>query len=243
MTALIKLIPESYPGAELVLPLGSEIPAPVAGTGIAKYNTINRKRRRNALEYDSEDPIQITFSVLLDGWEDEVSMIEPYNRIWGWAARSALPTMPTVIRTEGPVPFSYIRWVITNIEQLEVRQRESDWALIYADLKLTLQEWNDIDLIVNPPPAASPAAEAAKQWWETYDWANETNPKLRIALGMDPLPPPSPQRTYTVKQGDTLSRIAQRELGNASRWPEISNINGIRDPNRIFPGQVLRLPN
>jgi nucleoid-associated protein YgaU len=51
-------------------------------------------------------------------------------------------------------------------------------------------------------------------------------------------------RTYTVKAGDTLSGIAQAQLGDAGRWPEIFLLNraSIRHPDRIFPGQVLTLP-
>ena len=51
-------------------------------------------------------------------------------------------------------------------------------------------------------------------------------------------------RTYTVASGDTLSAIAQRHYGNASRWPMIfeANRDKLSDPDKIFPGQVLRLP-
>jgi nucleoid-associated protein YgaU len=52
-------------------------------------------------------------------------------------------------------------------------------------------------------------------------------------------------RVYTVKKGDTLSEIAQRELGGASRWKEIfeANRDKLKDPDVIMPGQVLTLPN
>jgi GH25 family lysozyme M1 (1,4-beta-N-acetylmuramidase) len=61
------------------------------------------------------------------------------------------------------------------------------------------------------------------------------------APGPAPVPPPpapSPG-TYTVKAGDTLSGIGAA-LG--VDWHEIARVNGLSDPNRIFPGQVLRLP-
>lgn len=45
-----------------------------------------------------------------------------------------------------------------------------------------------------------------------------------------------------VQRGDTLSGIARRFLGDASRANEIAVLNGITNPNLIFPGQVLRLP-
>ena len=50
-------------------------------------------------------------------------------------------------------------------------------------------------------------------------------------------------RTYTIQSGDTLSGIAQQQLGDANRWPEIFLLNrSIRHPDRISPGQVLTLP-
>ena len=51
-------------------------------------------------------------------------------------------------------------------------------------------------------------------------------------------------RTYTVKKGDTLSEIAKDQLGKASRYPEIFEMNKpmLKDPDKIYPGQVLRLP-
>ena len=51
-------------------------------------------------------------------------------------------------------------------------------------------------------------------------------------------------RTYTVKPGDTLIKIAQKELGNGDRWQEIFLLNRaiIRDPDQILVGQVLTLP-
>jgi nucleoid-associated protein YgaU len=57
-----------------------------------------------------------------------------------------------------------------------------------------------------------------------------------------PAPAPSPERTYTVKDGDTLGAIASRELGSAARAKEIAALNGIDDPALIKKGSVLKLP-
>lgn len=47
---------------------------------------------------------------------------------------------------------------------------------------------------------------------------------------------------YTVIRGDTLFGIAQRFYGDGNKFPVIAQANGIADPDRIFPGQVLRIP-
>jgi nucleoid-associated protein YgaU len=57
-------------------------------------------------------------------------------------------------------------------------------------------------------------------------------------------PPPPAQKTYTVKAGDTLSQIAKDHLGSASAYMKIfeANKDVLTDPDKIKPGQVLRLP-
>ena len=50
--------------------------------------------------------------------------------------------------------------------------------------------------------------------------------------------------TYTVKAGDTLSKIAKEKLGDANAYHEIFNANRdqLSDPDKIKPGQVLKIP-
>lgn len=52
------------------------------------------------------------------------------------------------------------------------------------------------------------------------------------------------ETTYTVVKGDTLSHIAKEHYGKASKWHAIfeANRDQIDDPDKIFPGQVLKLP-
>ena len=49
---------------------------------------------------------------------------------------------------------------------------------------------------------------------------------------------------YTVKKGDTLSEIAQATLGKASKYHAIFEANKpmLTHPDKIYPGQVLRIP-
>jgi len=53
-----------------------------------------------------------------------------------------------------------------------------------------------------------------------------------------------PATFYTVKSGDTLSKIAQEYLGAANRYNEIFEANRpmLKDPDEIYPGQTLRIP-
>lgn len=52
-------------------------------------------------------------------------------------------------------------------------------------------------------------------------------------------------RTYTVKSGDTLSGIAESEMGAAKRWPELYEANKDavgKNPDLIHPGLELKIP-
>jgi nucleoid-associated protein YgaU len=49
---------------------------------------------------------------------------------------------------------------------------------------------------------------------------------------------------YTVVSGDSLSKIAKKQYGDAMKYPVIFEANKpmLSDPNKIYPGQVLRIP-
>jgi LysM repeat protein len=51
-------------------------------------------------------------------------------------------------------------------------------------------------------------------------------------------------RSYTVKAGDTLSKIAKAHYGDANQYTKIfeANRDKLKDPDKIFPGQVLVIP-
>ena len=58
-------------------------------------------------------------------------------------------------------------------------------------------------------------------------------------------PPTGKNRTYTVQSGDSFYAIAQSQLGEASRWNELFELNKVLvkgDPKRLQIGQVISLP-
>ena len=80
------------------------------------------------------------------------------------------------------------------------------------------------------------------------DWRTDIVADIRVAPGAAtaaaPAARPAQATTYTVKPGDTLSKIAKEHLGNANAYMEIFNANRdvIQDPDKIKPGMVLKLP-
>lgn len=57
-------------------------------------------------------------------------------------------------------------------------------------------------------------------------------------------PPAASGQTYTVKSGDSLSKIAKHVYGDANAWHRIyeANRDKIKNPDLIHPGQVLTIP-
>jgi len=56
---------------------------------------------------------------------------------------------------------------------------------------------------------------------------------------------PEPQATYhTIEKGDTLSKISKEVYGDPMKYSVIFEANKpmLKDPNLIYPGQVLRIP-
>lgn len=79
------------------------------------------------------------------------------------------------------------------------------------------------------------------------DFSNVTSGSSSTAPETAPPKPVEPAalgKTYTVVSGDSLSRIAKREYGDATLWPRIfdANRDQIKNPDLIHPGQVLKIP-
>jgi nucleoid-associated protein YgaU len=86
--------------------------------------------------------------------------------------------------------------------------------------------------------------DEANKIWDAIktipDWKNEIVADIKATGGGASAAP----QTYTVKAGDTLSKIAKDHLGDANAYMDIFNANKdqLTDPDKIKPGQVLKMP-
>jgi nucleoid-associated protein YgaU len=76
------------------------------------------------------------------------------------------------------------------------------------------------------------------------DWRNEVVADIKVAPKPDVAAPVSSMKTYTVKAGDTLSKISREFLGDPHDYMRIfeANKDQLKDPDKIQPGQVLKIP-
>lgn len=88
--------------------------------------------------------------------------------------------------------------------------------------------------------------EEANKIWDAIktvpDWRNDVVGQIKVnptaSTGT------AAASTYTVKAGDTLSKIAKQHLGDANSYMAIfeANRDQLDDPDKIKPGQVLKIP-
>lgn len=87
---------------------------------------------------------------------------------------------------------------------------------------------------VAPPPAPEAPVVAAPE------------PEVSSAPSPEPATeaPPTAAKTYTVQPGDSLWKIAEAHYGNGSKYMKIFEANQplLEDPDKIFPGQELVIP-
>ena len=76
------------------------------------------------------------------------------------------------------------------------------------------------------------------------EWRDEVVADIQVTGGPAAAAAPAAAKTYTVKSGDTLSAIAKAELGSAGDYMKIfeANRDQLSDPDKIKPGQVLKIP-
>lgn len=89
---------------------------------------------------------------------------------------------------------------------------------------------NDLYLTLTLQPYVTLAAPQVQAAASNTDAARERTPQKSTAT------------TYTVKSGDTLWGIARRFYGDGMLYAKLAAYNGIKNPNLILVGQVLKIP-
>lgn len=118
-----------------------------------------------------------------------------------------------------------------------------------AQTKPTYKYWRDRDSkIYKVAPDGSSTYVSWAEWVSLLALNNGKAPELKPDLVRKntstpkPVASPAKQRTYRVVKGDTLARIGKKY---GKSWQSIYNANRniVKNPNRIYPGQVLQIPN
>ena len=117
----------------------------------------------------------------------------------------------------------------------------------YSDLKAAAAEAGITDLQMSEQggkvqlTATAPYEYGKNELWNAIKkhagWENEVNANIKVTNT-------DIHGVYTVKSGDTLSKIAKHIYGDPNTYPKIFELNRdiLKDPDKIQVGQQLKLP-
>jgi LysM repeat protein len=190
---------------------------PTITEGRGGWSEVARPRRIAISEWTGPALHKAHVELLLDAWAVGGTVDAQIAIIDQMAPRSPQSEPPIITVVGYPSIPNNLQWSIQSVSPAD-QLRRPDGRTTRITLVLELLEYRVSDLVVVRP---SPA---------------------KASVARNSTPTPSTATTVTVKAGDTLSSIAARYLGSAAKWSSIASLNGIRDPNRLTIGQVLKLP-
>ena len=119
-----------------------------------------------------------------------------------------------------------------TVQQATDQARIKDLLLGISGIKKVVQNLS----VAQAGQAAEAAESVVKEKAATK--ATEAAPKASEAAGSEGA------KSYTVQSGDTLWKIAKQFYGEGSQYMKIfeANKNLLKDPDHIFPGQELKIP-
>ena len=138
-----------------------------------------------------------------------------------------------------------------RLQELKTKYQSVVRLIEQKDLRLHNLHVQDNKLFIK---ASAGTQDIKNAIWEQVKLVDPKFSDLTLDISIDPSLAPAPKpaapaalamKTYTVQAGDTLSKIAKEFLGNANAYMKIFDINKdqLSDPDKIKPGQVLKIPN
>lgn len=200
--------------------------APVVVAGYGGWSRVARPRRKAITEWVGRDSVSVSIGFIVDVFDEQVydEYVEDQCRdLESMAGVEITDPEPPLIRLESkPAPLmphghhraSHVKWFVENIT----------WD---AEMTRYSKDGNRV--------------RAGGEMVLTQFVEDE---RLRPAKQNRQKNGGNKKGTYTVKDGDTLSKIAARRdiYGDAKKWKRIAKANNIRDPKKIKVGDTLKIP-
>ena len=209
------ILSSARPALRVPALLGDDPPTITATPG---WQETPRPRQAGFSEWTGAGLRRMVLPLVLDGWSGEVDQ-EPFiTNLLRWCEASPQSGgEPPRVRAAGdalPCAPDDV-WVVESLEFGDVVVRRGDGHRLRQSLTLTLMEYEAATIALKPSAAARAAAAAAQG-----------------------------ARTISARDGDTPAKIAARELGKASRWTEIRDLNtGLRTASRVIKaGTRVKVP-
>jgi nucleoid-associated protein YgaU len=185
---------------------------PKLTAGGAVWEKVDRPKRSSATQWTGTDPYEMSVPILFDGWIDNDPQESDITRLLRMEQSPGPHQQPPRVKVSGGTPGDQLTWIVDAIE----------WG--------DNQIWGFVGGV-----AVRFRQDAVVRLLEYVPTDLLHKKQKRGSRGKKKV------RTYVVKQGDSLSSIAARQCGSASKWRQIAKDNGIRDPKSIKKGQRLRI--
>lgn len=234
MKPIIEFIPVDPPhGTRVIAMLGTGFVVP---TAVGGWNVVARPKQTGFTDWQGTNPIIMNVPIVIDGLlalSQGTSVESRVDRLFSMMLqRVGVRNEPVIVRIAGvPIPFAGLHWninaIVTSTSADDEIRRNVDGHRVRATLDVTLQQYVPGDIVLHSTRSSKRSVSKVVRGRHRSGSTKSSSSSTRV---------------YTVKSGDTLSKIAARELGSSSKWNEISSLNSIRDPNRIYPGQRLKIP-
>lgn len=215
---------------------------PNVESGYGGWEEVERPRRKPLTTWKSQPALRLTLPLLLDRFRSGLSVEREISQLELMAQPSASDGEPPQVRiatTGAALPYQGRTWVVADLAMGDALMNASG-NRVRQQVTLTLLEYVE-DVYLAQRSAANRRRRKAqrgkrKRGAATKRLVAKRSSKARRAGSL------RSGESDDFGSGEDLLTIAARELGDAERWVEIAELNGLRDPRAISPGQVLRLP-
>lgn len=215
---------------------------PNVDAGYGGWAEVTRPRRRPLSVWVGSPGLRMSLPILFDRFRSGQSVepqIAALERLATPSASDGTPPRLHFVARGGAVPHQQTAWVIDSLTWGDAEMNMAG-NRTRQQVTLALLEWiADVRVRENSPAKRQRAKSKASK-----TKAGSANKRVVATKGRAKVTHKSGRAvaSTTFGDGDDLLSIAARELGDADRWVEIAQLNGLRDPRAITFGQVLRLP-
>ena len=198
------------------------------GQVASEWDAVRIPRRRSVPEFQGVPLRTLDFELLLDGYyRDPDRPLRPVHTDRQVLERMAAPVggrdsgnKPYLVRIMRVRPWwvGRVRWLIRDLTELDEDFIVAPGrGIVRCRYAIELLEFREEELLRLPVQEVRRESDAESE--------KKSQPKV-----------------HTVVAGDTLWALADRYLGSGTRWKEIADKNGVRDPRRLQIGTELKIP-
>lgn len=205
-----------YVDGDLLVDLDMGSGSPTITSGLGGYAEVTRPNDISITEWVSPTPIKQDIPIMFDGFAERQSVQEDVDKVFSLARNPG--GTPSPFTLYGPIQYSGMEYVIESITDNGSERQEGTGILIRQELVLHIMEHVASDSIgIFGSPGGGGGGAGGK---------GANDPKK-----------------YTVKDSDTLKKIAVKVYKKTSAWKAIGQLNNIRDPNKkLKKGTKLNMP-